>query len=178
MTADPFPIITMNIIRLFAMSSRAMKSTFVLFFGLLLAGCRTAPKENYQQAYEASLADGAVMMTTLRTLDTGDIRKTRQVAMTSLHVTLSFLPTCAAQAHPTAEQKQEELALARGVLNYMLAHREELDPQLPSVQMGVRGLQKILTQPGDVQRLAELSDYLAEVRSGSPAPPRGQRTKR
>jgi hypothetical protein len=140
-----------------------MKSTLTLFLGLLLTGCCTAPKENYQQAYEASLADGGVMLTTLRTLDTGDIRKTRQVAMTSLHVTLSFLPTFAAQAHPTAEQKQGELALARGVLDYMISHREEFDPRLPSVRMGVRGLQRILTQPEDVQRLRELSDYLAGV---------------
>lgn len=140
-----------------------MKSTLILFLGLLLTGCSTAPKENYQQAYESSLVDGAVMMTTLRTLDTGDIRKTRQIAMTSLHVTLSFLPTYAAQAHPTAEQRQEELALARGVLDYMLAHREEFDPRLPSVMMGVRGLKKILTQPEDVRRLTELSDYLSGV---------------
>ena len=45
----------------------------------------------------------------------------------------------------------------------MLAHREEFDPRLPSVRMGVRGLQKILTQPEDVRRLTELSDYLAGV---------------
>ncbi len=102
-------------------------------------------------------------MTTLRTLDTGDISKTRRVAMTSLHVTLSFLPTYAARAHPTAEQKQEEVALARGVLEYMLVHREECDPRLPSVRMGLRGLQKLLTQPDDVRRLTELSDYLAGV---------------
>ena len=140
-----------------------MKSTFILFLVALLTGCSTAPKENYQQAYEASLADGVVMMTTLRTLDTGDVRKTRHVAITDLHVTLSFLPIYAAQAHPTAEQKQEELTLARGVLDYMLVHREEFDPRLPSVRMGMCGLQKILTQPDDVRRLTELSDYLAGV---------------
>ena len=48
-------------------------------------------------------------------------------------------------------------------MDYMLAHREEFDPRLPSVRMGVRGLQKILTQPEDVRRLTELSDYLAGV---------------
>ena len=130
---------------------------------LLLSGCSTAPKENYQQAYEANLADGRVLMTTLRALDTGDIRKTRQIGMTGLHVTLSFLPTFAAQANPTPEQKQEELALARDVLDYMLAHREELDPRLPTVRMGVRGLQKILAEPEDVRRLTELSGYLVSV---------------
>lgn len=140
-----------------------MKFAVNLILGVLLTSCSPAPRENYQQAFEASLADGGVMMTTLRTLDTGDIRKTRQVAMASLHVTLSSLPTYAAKAQPTVKQKQEELALARGVLDYMLAHREEFDPRLPSVRMGVRGMQKILTQPVDVRRLTELSDYLAGV---------------
>jgi hypothetical protein len=130
---------------------------------MALSGCSTAPKDNYQQAHEAGLAEGRAMMTTLRALDTGDIRKTRKIVMTSLHVTLSFLSTYAAQAHPNPEQKQEEVALGRDVLDYMLLHREELDPRLPSVRMGVRGLQKILTQAGDVRRLMELSDYLAGV---------------
>ena len=97
------------------------------------------------------------------TLDTGDIQKTRQVAITSLHITLSFLPTYAAQANPTPEQKREGVALARDVLDYMFAHREEFDPRLPSVRAGLRGLEKILTQSEDVHRLTELSDYLAGV---------------
>jgi hypothetical protein len=90
------------------------------------------------------------MITTLRALDTGDILKTRQIGMASLHVTLSSLSRLTTQAHPTPEQKQEELALARAALDYMLAHREEFDPRLPSVRIGVRALQKILTTPDDV----------------------------
>jgi hypothetical protein len=146
-----------------------MKCTLILLIGLL-TGCST-PKENYQQAYEASLVEGRVMMTVLQSLDTGDVRKTRKLGMLSLHLTLSFLPHYAAETNPTAEQRQEELALARGVLDYMLVHRDELDPRLGSVRMGIRGLQKILTHPEDVQRLTELSDYLAGVEknmSGSP----------
>lgn len=135
----------------------------ILLLAALLAGCNTAQKENYQQAYEESLAEGRVMMNTLRALDTGDITKSKHIAVTSLHVTLSFLPIFAAKSHPTAEQKQEELALARDVLDYMLAHREEFDPRLLSVREGVRGLQKIFTQPEDVRRLKELSDYLTEA---------------
>jgi hypothetical protein len=140
-----------------------MKSPTILFLIVLLTGCSSGPKENYQQAYEQYLADGAVTMTTLRVLDTGDIQKTRRVAITSLHVTLDALADLAGQAHPTAEQKDETVKLAREVLDYMLVHREDHDPRLPSVRMGVRGLQKLLTQPDDVRRLTELSDYLAGV---------------
>jgi hypothetical protein len=140
-----------------------MKSTAAIFASILVAGCSTAPKENYQQAYESSLADGRVTMTTLRALDNGDIRTARQVAMTSLHVTLSLLPSIAAKAHPAPEEKQEELALARDVLNYMVAHREDFDPRLPSVKAGMRGLREILIAPDDARQVRELSDYFAGV---------------
>ena len=130
---------------------------------IFLSACSTQPKENYQQAYEQYLTDGSVTMTTLRALDTGDIQKTRRVAMTSLHVTLDALADFAAQAHPTPEQKQETVKLARAVLDYMLVHREDYDPRLPSVRVGVHSLQKILTEPDDVRRITELSDYLAGV---------------
>jgi hypothetical protein len=143
-----------------------MKSTLIVFLGVitvLVSGCSTAPKENYQQVYEQSLADGSVTMVTLRSLDSGDIRKTKQIGMTSLYVTLEILADAAGHAHPTPEQKQEEIALAREVLGYTLLHRGDIDPRLPSVRIGVHALQKILTAPDDVQRLTELSDYLAGV---------------
>jgi len=50
----------------------------------------------------------------------------------------------------------------------MLAHRDEWDSRLPSVQAGMRGLQKILTEPEDVRRLKELSDYLAAKQTVKP----------
>ena len=140
-----------------------MKYTALLLASVLFAGCSVTPHENYQQAYESSLAEGRVAMTILHALDSGDIRKTRQVTMTSLHVTLSGLPTYAARAHATHEQRQEELSLARDVLNYMLAHREDFDPRLPSVKAGMRGLREMLTGSDDARQLAELSDYFAGV---------------
>jgi hypothetical protein len=123
---------------------------------VFLSGCCTQPKENYQQAYEQDLADGSVTMTTLWALDTGDIRKTRQVAMTGLHMTLDELSYLDAHSHPTPEQKQDEIKLAREVLDFMLAHHDDFDPRLPSVQAGMRALRKILTEPNDVRRLTEL----------------------
>jgi len=100
------------------------------------------------------------MMTTLQALDTGDTTKARKVAMTGLQMTLDELSDLDAHSYPTLEQKQDEVRLAREILDYMLAHRDDFDPRLPSVQAGMRGLQKTLTEPDDVQRLTELSDYL------------------
>ena len=140
-----------------------MKFLTIMFAGVMvfLSACSTQP--NYQQAYEQELTDGSVTMTTLRALDTGDISKTRRVAMGSLHMTLHALVNSESRARPTPEQKQDEIKLAREVLNYMLMHREDYDPRLPSVRFGVRSLQKILTETEDVRRLTELSDYLAGV---------------
>jgi hypothetical protein len=138
-----------------------MKSALSLFLGVLVAGCGTESKENHQQSYEATLSEGRMMMSTLQALDTGDIRKTRKIGMISLQSAVTFLPIFAAKAQPTPEQKQEERALAREILDYMVAHQEEL---LPSAQPAVRGLQRILTQPEEVRRLTELSNYLAEVK--------------
>jgi hypothetical protein len=128
---------------------------------VLLSGCCSQPKENYQQAYEQYLADGSVTLTTLHVL--GDPHKAQQVVVGSLHMTLDALAYLDQKTQPTPEQKQEEIKLAIAVLDYMLAHRDDFDPRLPSVQAGVRGLQNILTEPDDVRRLTELSDYLAGV---------------
>jgi len=142
-----------------------MKLSPILFVGVmvLLSSCSTATKENYQQAYEQYLCDGDVTMTTLRALDTGDIPRTKRVMMCSMHMTLDGLAFLGPQSHPTPEQKQEEIKLAREVLNYMLAHRDDFDPRLLSVKFGLRGMRKILTEPEDVRRLTKLTDYLAGV---------------
>jgi hypothetical protein len=153
-----------------------IKLVTLFSLAMLLIGCSTVPRENHQQAYGESLTHGQVMMFTLRTLDAGDVAKTRRVAMTSLYVALAFLPIHAAQINPTPEQKQEELALARDVVDYMLLHRNELDPRYATVRMGMKGLQKILTEPEDTRRLGELSDYLsaAERKLSSTAKPRAR----
>jgi hypothetical protein len=136
-----------------------MKFPTVIFVSTmaLLSGCCTQPRENYQQAYEQYLADGSVTLSTLHTL--GDPHKTQQVVVGSLHMTLDALAYLDQKTQPTPEQKQEEIKLARAVLDYMLAHRDDFDPRLPSVQAGLRAMRKILTEPKDVRRLTELSDY-------------------
>jgi hypothetical protein len=142
-----------------------MRFPAILFAGamMFLSACSTPPKESYQQAYECWLTDGSVTMMTLHKLDSGDVKTAKKMMMTQLFVTLDGLPDFSAQAHPTNEQKQDEIKLARDILDYMLKHREDFDPRLPTVRVGVRAMRKILTEPDDLRRLTELSDYLAGV---------------
>ena len=127
----------------------------------MLSGCSMTPRENDQQAFESDLSEVFCSLKTLQTLDSGDIAKTRQMAMVPVFVDLASLPEYAAKSHPTPEQRQQLVALAREALDYMLAHRQEFNPRL--LRMDLVGLQKILTQPEDVHRLTELSDYIADA---------------
>ena len=139
-----------------------MKFSHILIIGAMLAllsGCTTAPEENYQQAFKSDLSETSCSLKTLHTLDSGDISKTRQEAMIPVFVDLASLPDDAANSHPTSEQRQQMVALAKEALDYMLAHRQEFHPRL--LHMDMLALQKILTQPDDVRQLTELADYIA-----------------
>jgi hypothetical protein len=139
----------------------AMRFQRILFVAVVmcLAACSTTPRQNDQQAFESTLTEAGLFLKTLQTLDSGDIAKTRQVAMIPIYVDMASLPDYAAKSHLTAEQTQELTAVARGTLDYLLAHRKEFDGRLLTVQMCVRGLRKLLTEPEDVRKLTELSDY-------------------
>jgi hypothetical protein len=139
-----------------------VKFLLILFAGsmVLLSGCSTTPRENDQQAFESSLAEAQVFMMTLQALDSGDIEKARHVGFVPVYVDILSLPDFASRGHPTVEQKQQMVEVARQALDYMLKHKEEFGPEYMSNM--VRGLRKILTEPEDVRRLQELSDYCAE----------------
>jgi hypothetical protein len=144
-----------------------MKSIFIFLLGIstLLVGCRSTQPDNYQQAFGKSLADGQVLMAILTHLDSGDIEKTRRLALWELEEEvdslLFYISKGQPPAHPTDEQKKDELTLAKKLLDYMLKHKEEIDPRLPTTRVGIRSLQKILTEPDDVRKCKELSDYFA-----------------
>jgi hypothetical protein len=65
--------------------------------------------------------------------------------------------------HLTQPQKEEWAKLARETLDYVCMHRDEWDPTLLDFQAGMRGLRYFLSQPDEVRRLDELSEYLARV---------------
>ena len=148
-----------------------MKLLFALFAGflvVLLPSCSTMPNENDQQAFEADLSELTLFLKTLHALDSGDVARARRIASVPVLVDSSSLPSHAAAGHPTPEQRQELVAVARDALDYMLRHKDEWYSRMPSVRMAMRGLQKILTEPEDVCRLKELSDYLTELEKKAP----------
>jgi hypothetical protein len=108
-----------------------MKYFSILLIGALvvLSSCSTAPRENDQQAFEANVSEATLFMATLNTLDSGDIAKTRAAAEIPVLVDSASLPYFAAKGHPTPEQKQEMVALARQIRDYMLRHRSDFDPR-------------------------------------------------
>jgi hypothetical protein len=123
------------------------------------------PLENYQQAFEADLTEGRLFMMTLQKLDSGDIAKTRSIATIPVFEDLDSLRyyTTKGWASPTQEQRQQWKTLARETLDYMLQHKDEWNPRLLTTRNGVRGLTSILSETDDVQRLSELTNYLASV---------------
>jgi hypothetical protein len=142
-----------------------MKLPLILFVSatVFLSACSTTPRENDQQAFESDLSEATLFLKVLHTLDSGDVAKTRRLAMIPVYVDISSLPYFASKGHPTPEQRQELVTLARDTVGYLSTHRQEFDGRLPSVQACLRGLRKILTEPGDIRRLQELSDYFAEA---------------
>jgi len=139
-----------------------MKFTFVLSIGvavLILQGCSTPPRWNDRQAYETRIGGGDRMLDVLQALDTGGVEQTRRTALQDANRMLVDLPAVAANAYLTAEDTAKGTAFARDLLNYELAHKDELDGS--GADVGLIWLKRILTEPEDVRRLTELEGYLA-----------------
>jgi hypothetical protein len=132
-----------------------------LFAVLLCAGCSTTPKEDYAQIGEDEVLDERISLNILSALDSGDIDKTRKYAETPMLIDASTLPYYAANAHLRFGLKEEMILRARQILDYMERHKSELKSRPNLTRPAVRGLQKTLTEPEEVRRLQELSDYFA-----------------
>jgi len=138
-----------------------MKFPLIFLIGttMFLAACSTNSRQNSRQAFTCELSETGFFLKTLQALDSGDIAKTRRIALIPVCVDIGSMSDDAAESGLTAEEQQELIAVARGTLDYMLAHRQAFDGRLPSIQACVRGLRKILTAPEDVRRLTELTEY-------------------
>lgn len=139
-----------------------MKFTFVLPVGvamLILQGCSTPPRWNDRQAYETRIGGGDRMLDVLQALDTGGAEQMRRTALQEANRMLVDLPAVAANAYLTAADTARGTAFARDLLNYELAHKDELAGS--GADVGLIWLKRILTEPEDVRRLTELEGYLA-----------------
>jgi hypothetical protein len=149
-----------------------MKLSLALIFGAMafLSGCCTASKDNYQQALDSDLSEITFSLAALHSLDTTNTVTTRRIILVPVFTGLDLwsLQKIFEKANATPEQKKELISLARETLNYLLQHKEDLDPRYLDLQAGVRGLKRILTDPDDVNKLQELSDYFAQVQKKVP----------
>ena len=138
-----------------------MKIPHIAFLGaaVFLAACNTPSRQNDNQAFDGEFSEARLFLMTLQALDSGDAAKTRQIALFPVCEDIASLSSDAAKDGLTTGQKQKLVSLARSTLDYLLAHRQQIDGRLTSVQRCVRGLKVILTNPDDVRRLTELSDY-------------------
>jgi hypothetical protein len=159
--------------QLFKRDPDAMKLTAIILVGLaaaFLSGCRMTPKENYQQTIDADLGQATTAMLALRAFDSGDVVKARRTAMVPVFLNLDATRYYAVKGmvRLTHSQKEEWTKIARETLDYMCMHRGDWDPRLLDFQAGMRGLRYFLTQADEVQRLDELSEYLARVEQKKP----------
>jgi hypothetical protein len=144
-----------------------MKFTIILqavFAVLLLLGCGTTdPKWNDQQAYEGRIGGANRQMGILHALDAGGVHVARRAALQTVNGMLIDLPSLETKVHVTPEEKTKETALARDILDYELLHKNELDGRW-GADMGLPWLKRILTEPEDIRRLAELEACIATSR--------------
>jgi|GEM_PF-2744625 len=106
----------------------------------------------------------------LHSLDSTNVVQARKILLLPVFLDLDFWASADdyAKANATEEQKTELLSLAHKTLDYLLKHKEEIDPRFPDVKAGVRGLEKILTQPEDIRKLQGLADYFLQVEKKMP----------
>jgi hypothetical protein len=104
-------------------------------------------------------------MMILQSLDSGDVAKTRSVAIIPVFEDLDSLRYYSMKGWVslTSEQSMEWTGVARETLHYMLRHKDEWDPRLPTVRDGIKGLCAILSGAEDVRYLSELTNHLASV---------------
>jgi hypothetical protein len=144
-----------------------MKFTVILqvgFAALLLLGCHTTePKWNDQQAYEGRVGGANSQMGVLHALDAGGVQHARRAALQTVNGMLRDLPSLETKVHVTPEEKTEETALAKDILDYELLYKDELDGRW-GADMGLPWLKSILKEPEDVRRLAELETCITKSR--------------
>jgi hypothetical protein len=115
---------------------------------------------NYKQAFDSNFADLNVSIRALKSLESGDVKKAKQMLQTTMFLNFSFMPIFAEKFKMSTEQKTEYAALAKEVLNYCCEYKDELNPKLPSVQWGLRGLSQTLTDTNDLAQLEQLMGSL------------------
>ena len=116
---------------------------------------------DYAQAYAANVTDGMTRLRALEALDRGDIAKAKRLLMTIMNIDAGFLPVFGARAQLPEEQREQARKFAKGYLDYLIGHTNEI--QAGRIDFGgcFIGLGQLLQDsPTDLIRLTNLLQSL------------------
>lgn len=116
---------------------------------------------DYAQAYDANATDGMTRLRILEALDKGDIPKAKRLLMTTMNVDAGFLPVFGAKAKISKEEQAQATKFARGYLDYLASHTNEIPAGRLDFTGCFIGLGQLLEDsPEDVTRLTNLIQRL------------------
>jgi hypothetical protein len=116
---------------------------------------------DYAQAYDANATDGMTRLRILEALDKGDIPKAKRLLMTTMNIDAGFLPVFGARAKISKEKRAQATKFARGYLDYLAAHTNEIAVGRLDFTGCFIGLGQLLEDsPEDMTRLTNLIQRL------------------
>jgi hypothetical protein len=116
---------------------------------------------DYAQAYASNVTDGTIKLRVLEALDRGDVAKAKRLLITTMNVDAGFLPVFGARAQISKVQREDASKFAKGYLDYLIAHTNEI--QVGRVDFGgcFIGMGSLLeNSPDDLIRLTNLIQSL------------------
>ncbi len=125
---------------------------------------------DYAQAYAANATDGMTRLRILEALDRGDTAKAKRLLMTTMNIDAGFLPVFGARTQIPEEQREQARTFARGYLDYLIGHTNEIPVGRIDFGGCFMGIGQLLEDsPADLIRLTNLLQSLdwAQARRGS-----------
>lgn len=129
---------------------------------------------DYAQAFTGNVTDGMVKLRVLEALDRGDTARAKRMLVTAMNIDTGFLPVFGARAQLSKEQQDDAAKFAKGYLNYLVAHTNEIHVGRPDFGGCFIGLAHVLQDsPDDLNRLTNLIQSLnwPQARKGTAAQP-------
>jgi hypothetical protein len=123
----------------------------------------TEDKTDNSQAFLTDLTEGSTSLMIVKQLDGGNVVTARNMLLTRIKLVVSFLPVYQKRTKIDAKTLADAKTFARDVLDYLIAHKDELDPRFLDLQWALAGLAQLFDDdPVQSQRLLGLVDELAK----------------
>jgi len=134
-------------------------------------------KTDYSQAFLTDLTEGSTSLMIVKQLDAGKAETARKMLLTKVKLVVGFLPVYQKSAKIDAKTLADAKGFAKDVLDYLIAHKDELDPRFIDLQGALVGLAQLLgDDPEQRNRLSGLMDELSKkkpeakpAQAGNPA---------